>query len=144
MHPTTDAHEALARLRTALSTPAFDDLVERHGIDLLAVFGSVLDPTAQPADLDLAVDHHGQADLTALLEDLYRLTGYERFDLLDLVRAGIVARGVALGDARLLYESETGHFAERQVAALALLWDTRWLRDLELSQLAEGTPASSP
>lgn len=144
MRPTSDAAEALARLRTARSEPAFTDLVHRHGIDLLVVFGSVLDPAAQPADLDLAVGHQGQADLTALLEDLYRLTGYERFDLLDLVSAGIVARGVALGDACLLYESRTGLFAETQVVALALLWDTRWLRDLELSQLAGGAPVSSP
>jgi hypothetical protein len=51
--------------------------------------------------------------------------------------AGIVARGEALGDGRPLFEAVPGAFAEDQMAALTMMWDTRWLRDLQLEQLAQ-------
>lgn len=70
------------------------------------------------------------------MEELYQLTGYERLDILGLPCAGIVAHGEALGHGRLIYEHTPGLFAERQVVALAMMWDTRWLRDIELEQLA--------
>lgn len=133
--PTRDARTALARLRGAVEEGSFADLAGRHGLRLAVVFGSAVHPDAAPADLDLAVDHDGELDVLALLEDLYRLTGHEEIDVLDLRRAGIVARGESLGDGRLLWERSAGSFAEAQVVALTTMWDTRWLRDLELDQL---------
>lgn len=136
MEPTRDARTALDRLLAARDEGRLDPLVERHGLELLVAFGSVTRTDGVPHDLDLAVGHDGRADLVAMMTDLYHLTGFEHFDLLDLERAGIVARGEALGDGWLLWEQRPGDFAERQVVALATMWDTRWLRDLELQQLA--------
>lgn len=136
MEPTSDPREALARLLAARDEGGLDALVGRHGVDLLVVFGSVLRDDGSPGDLDLAVGHDGRADLMAMMTDLYHVTQFEHFDLLDLARAGIVSRGEALGDGRLLWERQDGAFAERQVVALATMWDTRWLRDIELRQLA--------
>lgn len=134
--PCSDARVALRRLLDAHRHGLLDPILHVHGIQLLVVTGSVLDPDATPADLDLAVDHDGTLDVLALMEELYQLTGYERLDILDLPCAGIVARGEALGHGRLVYEHSPGLFAERQVVALAMMWDTRWLRDIELEQLA--------
>lgn len=136
MEPTSDPHEALERLLTARDEGRLDELIGKHGLTLLAVFGSVVRPDATPSDLDLAVGHDGRANLFEMMTDLYHLARFERFDLLDLERAGIVARGEALGDARLLWERHPGDFAERQLIALATMWDTRWLRETELKRLA--------
>lgn len=135
VRPTASAGQTLEVL-VAAGDGAVRSLARRHGVRLIVVFGSAVEPGRQPADLDLAVDHDGDIDLLALGEDLYRLTGYERVDILDLPRAGIVARAKALGRGRLLFEREPGRLAEAQMVALALLWDTRWLRDLELDVLA--------
>ncbi|MDQ3973981.1 MAG: nucleotidyltransferase domain-containing protein [Actinomycetota bacterium] len=111
-------------------------VASRHGIGLVVVFGSALDEGRRPLALDLAVGHDGDLDVLALMEDLYRLTGYEAVDVLDLARAGIVGRGEALGYGTPLFERDAGAFAEQQAVALAMLWDTHWLRDLELELLA--------
>lgn len=133
--PCSDARVALRRLLDAHRQGLLDPILHVHGIRLLVVTGRVLDADATPADLDLAVDHDGTLDVLAAMEALYRLTGYEHLDILDLPRAGIVARGEALGHGRLVYEDTPGLFAESQVVALAMMWDTRWLRDIELEQL---------
>ncbi len=103
---------------------------------MVVVFGSVLTENRPAADLDLAVEAPAPLDLLALSGDLYALTGYEDIDVLDLSRAGTVLRAEALGYGRPLFESVPGRFAEAQVTALAMLWETRWLRDLELEMLA--------
>lgn len=136
MEPTNDPRVALERLLAARNDGRFEPVLHEHGIDLVVVHGSVVDPAASPGDLDLAIGHDGSANLFTLMTDLYHLTRYEGFDLLDLETAGIVARGLALGDGRPVVETVPGSFAERQMVALAMLWDTRWLRDLELDQLA--------
>lgn len=134
MAPTRSAREALTRLQAAVATGSWAPVAERHRVRLLVLFGSAVNPSTEPADLDLAVDAD-DLDVLALFEDLYALTGFEGIDVLDLRRAGIVARGEALGWGRPLYEDPPGRFAEAQVVALAILWDTRWLRDLELERL---------
>lgn len=138
MEPTDRPREALERLLTARDEGRLDALVDKHGIELLVVFGSAAhqDGDRVPSDLDLAVSHDGRADLLEMMTDLYHLTRFERFDLLDLERAGIVARGESLGDGRLLWERRDGDFAERQLTALATMWETRWMRDIDLRRLA--------
>lgn len=140
MEPTRNARTALARLRAAAADGRLGAVAARHDVDLLVVFGSAVGGTGTPHDLDLAVGHGGGLDVLAFVEELYGLTGYEGVDVMDLRRAGIVARGESLGHGRLLWESADGRFAEAQVVALATMWDTRWLRDLELAQLAGGGP----
>lgn len=138
MEPTNDPRVALTRMLAARDDGRLQPVLTAHGIELVVAHGSVVDPDDAPSDLDLAIGHDGRADLLKLWEDLYRLTGYETIDLLDLETAGIVARGLALGHGRPLVEAVPGTFAEQQMVALAMLWDTRWLRDLELDQLARG------
>jgi predicted nucleotidyltransferase len=136
MEPTSDPHEALERLLAARDEGRLDALVDKHGLELLVVFGSALDEGASPEDLDLAVGHDGRANLLEMMTDLYHLTRFERFDLLDLERASVVPRAEALGQGSPLLEVVPGTFAERQMADVALSMDTRWMRDIQLRQLA--------
>ncbi len=133
MEPTNDPRTALRRLRENPSGVA--ELAARFDLLLLVVFGSVLQP-GDPQDLDLAVASEEPLDVLAFMEALYQLTGYERIDVLDLRRAGVVARVEALRDGQALFERDEGKHNERLVQALALFWDTQWLRDLELEALA--------
>lgn len=64
------------------------------------------------------------------------MTGEERFDLMMLDRAGIVARQRALTRGRKLYEARPGLFADAQIAAAMEYFDTAPLRDMELQLLA--------
>ena len=54
---------------------------------------------------------------------------------MDLNRANVVARLEALREGETLFERRAGEHNERLVQALALFWDTQWLRDLELEAL---------
>ena len=132
MVPTDSAQAALDRLRD----PDAVALVSgRFAITLLIAFGSAV-RSQHAADLDLAVLADGRLDVLALMEALYQVTGYERIDVLDLRRADVVARVQALQHGEALYESHPGVHNEQLVQALALYWDTQWLRDLELEALA--------
>lgn len=120
MTPTNDPREALERLLAARDDGRLDPVLDAHGITLVVVHGSVVDPDATPSDLDLALGHDGSVDMIRLHGDLYALTGFERFDLLDLERAGIVARAESLGHGRPSVEREGATFAEQQMIALAM------------------------
>lgn len=113
-------------------------LCERQGIELMVVFGSAARDEPDPGDVDLAVRFRPDAttDPLSLLQDLYQLTGYEDFDLLDLGRAGPLARDRALTGCRLLYEAEPTLFARAQIAAAMERMDTEELRRVELELLA--------
>lgn len=116
-------------------------ICNRHAVKLLVVHGSVLDraPLRPPNDVDLAFRYEPDAgrDVVSLINELLDLTHFDGLDLMDLGRAGPVARARALGpDSVLLYESERGLFAETQMAAFAEEMDTRWLRRLDLELLA--------
>ena len=79
-----------ARLRNAATQGALAELCDRHDLDLLVVFGSALAADVDPRDLDVAVrlgSGDGAHDTLKILDDLYRLTGSERIDLLVLNRA---------------------------------------------------------
>jgi len=121
-------------LRAAADSGALAALCRQHAIRLLVVFGSVLDPSRAPRDLDVAVAFEPGAtpDLLRLIEDLAALTSVESVDLLDLARAGPVARERALVATLPLYESEPGVFANSQMAAMTERMETDWLRRLDL------------
>lgn len=145
--PTSDVREGLARLTTAFAEGAAGSLLAHHGIDLVVLFGSARDDTPSPraarppGDLDLAVGHAGGLDVLALMADLYRITGLEAVDVVDLDRAGVVTRGEVFSTGRPLYQAVRGVFAERVAEALPMLWDTAWLRRLQLESLAGRAPS---
>lgn len=128
---------ALEQLRAAAQRGVLAQVCRDHGLRLLVAFGSALTRPDQARDLDLAFLPQAAVDTVRLLDDLYRLTGSEAIDLMDLSRAGIVARAQALGHGTPLFEAEPQLFAEEQLVAIARRADTRWLRDLELDALAD-------
>lgn len=138
-----DVRRGLAVLRAAAGDGRLDALCDRLGIDLVSVFGSAVrsarpgDP--EPADLDVAVRFGGSTgrDVLGVVNALSELAGVERVDVMDLARAGIVARSRALGPGALpLYERHRGDYARAQMAALTLEMDTEHLRRLDLQLLA--------
>jgi predicted nucleotidyltransferase len=135
-----DPVAALDRLLGATERGEVDALGERHGIELLGVFGSAVrrlhDPDAPPPrDLDLAVRLGAESDLLALIADLVDLAGYDGVDVAVLNGAESVLRSEALSGIGL-YERETGAWATAQMAALAERRDTAHLRRLDLEALA--------
>ncbi|MBS3940767.1 MAG: hypothetical protein KG028_07385, partial [Actinobacteria bacterium] len=114
--------EGLQRLRDAAASGVLDDVCQGLGISILVVFGSTVspEPGGEPGDLDVAVRLHADAhsDLVDVVNALIDLTGTSNVDVLDLARAGVVARARALGPASVpLYEAESGAVALAQMAA---------------------------
>lgn len=129
--------DAAARLRDAAETGELDELCRCHGVDLLALFGSAVRADTAPADLDIAYrSYRAEFSPLALLDDLSRLTGTSLIDLLDLRRAGPVARERALVGALPLYEATPGLYARAQMAAIGERMDTAWLRRLDIDLMA--------
>ena len=136
---TSNPPAALNQLRRDARSGRLALLCQETGIELLVAFGSATDPDwpLPPRDLDLAVILTSSSGLLQALEALTTYLGLERVDLLDLGRAGDVARAQALGRGELLYELTPGTFAEQQILALVKQADTRWLRDLQLEALSQ-------
>jgi predicted nucleotidyltransferase len=107
-------------------------------VELFVLFGSAADDDQDPGDVDIAVafDRAAPADVLGLLEELHRATGYEGFDVLDLRRAGPVAREQALVDCRLLHQAEPGLFANAQIAAIMERIETDEFRRIQLELMA--------
>ncbi len=108
---------------------------------LLVAFGSSVRPDALPArDLDVAVAfcrRKGAApDLVGVVNALIDLVDFEGVDVLDLDRAGVVARDQALTATLPLYEEVRGDFAREQMRASLERMDTAWLRRLDLALMA--------
>lgn len=133
---TTDPAAALQRLRDAAARGDVEALAAHHGIGLLVAFGSAARGEPQPRDLDIAFAPGRDTDVLALLADLVALAGTDRLDLLDLDRAGVVARMRALSRCVPLHEDRPGRFAAEQLRAAVVFADTRWLRDEQLRALA--------
>jgi hypothetical protein len=135
---TTPVADAFRRLCRMAANGDLDQLCERHALDLLVVHGSVLEPDADPADLDVAVwPRPAHAfELSDFIVELSAVVRTDAVDVMDLSRAGVVARGLALGRCEPLYERVEGLFARRQMAALPPLADTVWIRDLGLQTMA--------
>lgn len=137
----SSAYIALQRLEAMAVDEELGALCERHGIELLVVHGSVVDsaPLRPARDLDLAFQrrHGSETDVIALTNDLLRAVRFDDIDLMDLNRAGPVARARALAPQSLpLYEAGPGAFATAQMAALTTEMETRRLRRLDLELLA--------
>lgn len=130
---------ALVRLREAAMAGELDDLCARHGVRLLVAFGSAAHPAGRPAgDLDLAVafDRDSPGDVVALIDDLSTVAQTGAVDVMDLDRAGPVARERALVGTVPLFEREPGEFARAQMAAMLERMDTAWLRRLDLEAMS--------
>lgn len=125
-------------MRLRVDRDAVADICGRFEVDLLTAFGSAAhDTMAEPRDLDLAARRlSGQLDIVGLLDALAELTGCDCIDLMDLSRAGPLARDRALGNAVLLYEATSGLYARAELAAMMERMDTAWLRRLNLEALA--------
>jgi predicted nucleotidyltransferase len=130
-----DPRRALGRLRRAAATGELTALCVRHGVTLLVAFGSTVHGKADPRDLDLAVLAE-DLDLIGLIGDLMELGELNEIDLLDLRRAGPLAKERALAHGELLYESWTGLFAQRRDGAVAQFMDTERMRRRQLKSLA--------
>lgn len=132
------ARAAAGRLVALAQHQKLDDLCSALGIELLVLFGSAADPKRDPQDVDLAVRFSAPSgDVLNLLNQLYLLTEFEDFDVLDLRRAGPVARERALVGTLPLYQARDGLFANTQIAAIMERLDTDQMRRVELALLAE-------
>src|SRR5258706_11468061 len=101
--------EALERLHRAEQSGALAAFADRYGLSLIVVFGSTArgEPTAR--DLDVAVGSRtGDLDPVRVVTALMELAGTEQIDLLDLDRAGPVARQHALVPGIPLHEHPAG------------------------------------
>lgn len=131
---------AFQRLRDLAASGDLERFCQERNVRLLVTFGSVLDPERahQARDLDLAVSWvpDSPRDLFGLIVDLMELLGLSAVDVMDLDRAGAVAREQALAYGIPLVETEPGLFARMQMAAVAERMDTAWLRRLRLEALA--------
>lgn len=134
------AREGLARLTAAVESGEVAALCAQHRIVLLVVFGSALEPEGDPDDVDVAVRFDETSptnDVLGLLDDLSRLSGSERLDLMALDRAGPVARERALAWGRPLFQRAPGEFAQAQIAAIMERLDTAEFRKLELELMSQ-------
>ncbi|MGB8384043.1 MAG: hypothetical protein WCG47_22825 [Dermatophilaceae bacterium] len=132
------ARRAADQLLGLAKTDALAQLCSQLGIELMVLFGSAF-ANDDPNDVDLAVRFAPSvdADLLTLLDKLYQLTRYEGFDVLDLGRAGPLARERALVGGVPLHEARPGLFANSQIAAIMERLDTDEMRRVELALLAE-------
>ena len=121
----TPAAETRERLEIAAASGELDPLCERLGIELLGVFGSAAAGTSATAtsDVDVCVRFvdGARGDVLALIDALTSLTGFERFDVLDLAQAGPVARKEALfgNDRPVLVRGDGRRRRDRRPAGLA-------------------------
>jgi hypothetical protein len=133
----TGMRAALARLRDPAGRGALSAVCERHDVELLVAFGSATIPGRLPNDLDLgALFGAGHPDMLGLLDELSSIAGTSRLDLMDLRRAGPVARERALLRAVRLFEADRGTLTRIQMAAITERMDTEWLRRLDLMLMA--------
>lgn len=132
------ARQAVGRLIAAVVSGDLAKLCSRSEIQLLVLFGSANLTDSEPHDVDLALrfERESPRDVLALLNQLYRLTGYETFDVLDLGRARPLARERALVGGRVLHESRPGCFANEQIAAIMQRLDTDHMRQVELELMS--------
>jgi predicted nucleotidyltransferase len=132
----SEPRQALEHLQIGARTD-LADVCGRFGVDLLVAFGSAVRPETDPHDLDLAVRFRAaDPDVLGFLDALTMLSGSSEIDLMDLGRAGPVARERALVGGVPLYQGQPGAFARAQMAAVTQRMDTEWLRRMELELMA--------
>ncbi len=112
-------------------------IADAYAIDLIMLFGSAMSGT-RPRDLDLAVGfRYGEPrDFLATVNALEELIPGDHLDIMDLDRAGPVARERALRSGRVLYQRNPAAFFEREIGAVKEYMETRHLREAQLAELA--------
>ncbi|MFP5310781.1 MAG: hypothetical protein ACLGIR_14515 [Actinomycetes bacterium] len=135
---TTTPLDALATLETMAADGRLAAFCGEHGIGLLVAFGSAVavrdgDVDLAPRDLDLAVS--GAHDVVGVTSALVGLVGLDAVDVMDLDRAGIVARASVFERGLPLHEDDPGRFSREAMRALGMAADTAWVRDLQLDRL---------
>ena len=134
----TTPAEALERLRRAEASGELAVLAEGLSVGLVVAFGSAARGDSTARDLDIAVaSRSGDLDPTVVVLALMDLTGTDDVDLLDLDRAGPVARQHALVPGEPLYEFLPGEFARQQMRASGERLSTEWMRRLDLALMAD-------
>lgn len=126
------AMQTLERLR---SDSGLEALCAQLGIDLLVVFGSAVREPEIANDVDLAYWGDGSSSVVDVINAFTDRFG-EQLDILELRRAGTIARFEALGRGRILVERRPGLFADLQMAAFGEFEDTRELRRLALEMMS--------
>jgi predicted nucleotidyltransferase len=129
--------EAAARLQSGELSESIEALCETFGVKIMTIFGSAADPGAlSPGDLDIGVQCvTDEVDVIGLTDALISLTDCDLVDLTVLNRGRPLIRAQALCGIGL-YERTKGSLAVAQMAALAEMRDTAWLRRLDLERLA--------
>lgn len=129
---------ALSALSKAAEDGSLADLCQRFGVDILTLFGSARTAPATARDIDLAVRFRRgvTTDPVALINELMDLLSTDAVDLMLLHLATPTGRFSGLVEARPLYESAPGVWANAQMAAAVEFYETEWLRRLDLEQLA--------
>lgn len=134
----TTPTDGLRRLREAEASGLLGELADQLGLSLVVVFDSAARGAARPRDLDVAVGSRtGDLDPVAVVSALMDLVGIDEVDVLDLERAGPVARQHALVPGEPLYEFPVGEFARQQMRASGERLSTEWLRRRDLDRMAE-------
>ncbi len=131
--------QALAAIRSAAADGSLADLCRAHGVELLVLFGSAV-AAHDPRDIDLAVAFAPDAErrILEVSDALGAAFHTDQLDIMDLDRAGPVARQRALTRGEILYQASLKAFSERQLWAMMEFMDTDWLRRLQREVLAHG------
>ncbi|MGH3871726.1 MAG: hypothetical protein ACRDSR_09470 [Pseudonocardiaceae bacterium] len=129
---------AAQRLRGAAFDGRLEALAEVHDLSLVVMFGSASRGQLDARDLDVAVGSRARSglDVVAVICALMDLVDSDHVDLLDLDRAGPVARQHALVPGEPLYEYRSGEFARQQMRASGQRLGTEWMRRLDLELMA--------
>ena len=131
--------DAARRLQCAAVDGRLEALAEMHDLSLVVMFGSASRGQPDARDLDVAVGSRARTglDVVAVISALMDLVDSDRVDLLDLDRAGPVARQHALVPGDPLYEYRPGEFARQQMKASGQRLSTEWMRRLDLALMAD-------
>ncbi|GMA41240.1 hypothetical protein [Mobilicoccus caccae] len=129
--------DSLAHLEAAVANGRLGRACEEYGVELVTLFGSAHHGT-DPHDVDMAVGfRHGiERDLLGVVGALAEFVPGDHLDVMDLDRAGPVARVEALVAARVLYEADAEVFNRREMQALGEYLDTAYLRESLIRELA--------
>jgi predicted nucleotidyltransferase len=144
VHPAeeSDAAAAVRRLRDAARDGSLAAVARRHGVSVLAGFGSAVTgdaPHGEPRDVDVAVGFRvrpGDGGL-ALIGDLVDLADSGLIDMVQLDAADVVLVEEALATGEIWFEDVGGEAASRHLRASLLRMDSDWMRRLDLALMAE-------
>ena len=136
--PMMDEVRAALDILRGLSDAELDGLCRRHGVRVLTVFGSAVEPAVdEPHDLDVGVvfEPGSDHDVLGQLETLVDRLGTERIDVLDASQASETARFRAIAEGEALYESEPAASAFAAAGAATLYMETAAMRRAALADL---------